>query len=145
MIADRKDTCRTAPCAPRPAQVRLRRLLGLAALACIASTPLHAHVPETVPAEAVGLYDGGGFETAMALQLHADGTFEWVLAVGAPATYAIWEPGPLAVQAPDGRIAAWSTDPRSGTPPLPDLTSGTPRCWRTVRAGVTIFDSGDLA
>lgn len=68
-----------------------------------------------------------------------------VLAVGAPATYAVWEPGPLAVQAPDGRVAAWSTDPRSGTPPLPDLTEGTPRCWRTVRAGVTIFDSGDLA
>lgn len=68
-----------------------------------------------------------------------------VLAVGAPATYAVWEPGPLVVQAPDGRVAAWSTDPRSGTPPLPDLSSGVPRCWRTVRDGVTIYDSGDLA
>ena len=67
-----------------------------------------------------------------------------VLAVGAPATYAIWEPGPLVVQAPDGRVAAWSTDPRSGTPPLPDLSAEAPRCWRTVRDGVAIHDSGDL-
>jgi predicted amidohydrolase YtcJ len=68
-----------------------------------------------------------------------------VLAVGAPATYAVWAPGPLIVQAPDGRIAAWSTDPRSGTPPLPDLDAGTPECWRTVRDGHPIFDSGTLA
>jgi hypothetical protein len=68
-----------------------------------------------------------------------------VLAVGAPATYAVWEPGPLVVQAPDGRIAAWSTDPRSGTPPLPDMQAESPRCWRTVRSGNTLFDSGDLA
>lgn len=68
-----------------------------------------------------------------------------VLTVGAPATYAVWEPGPLVVHAPDGRVAAWSTDPRSGTPPLPDLSAQAPRCWRTVRDGVTIHDSGDLA
>lgn len=66
------------------------------------------------------------------------------LVVGSPATFAIWEPGDLVVHAPDGRVAAWSTDPRSGTPPLPDLANGTPHCWRTVRDGVTIFDSGDL-
>ena len=58
--------------------------------------------------------------------------------MGAPATYAVWEPGPLVVQAPDGRVAAWSTDPRSGTPPLPDLSAEAPRCWRTVRDGVAI-------
>lgn len=67
-----------------------------------------------------------------------------VLAVGAPATYAVWAPGPLAVQAPDGRVAAWSTDPRSGTPPLPDLSEGAPTCWRTVRDGMIIFDGGEL-
>lgn len=67
-----------------------------------------------------------------------------VLVRGAPATYAVWAPGPLAVQAPDGRVAAWSTDPRSGTPPLPDLQGSQPVCWRTVRAGSVIFDSGDL-
>ena len=66
------------------------------------------------------------------------------LVLGAPATYAVWAPGPLVVQAPDGRVSAWSTDPRSGTPPLPDLSSGDPRCWRTVRAGRVIFDSGDM-
>lgn len=67
-----------------------------------------------------------------------------VLVLGAPATYAVWEPRPLVVQAPDGRIAAWSTDPRSGTPPLPDLDAGPPACWRTVRDGRVIFDSGEL-
>ena len=74
-----------------------------------------------------------------------EGSQPGVLAVGSPATYAVWEPGPLVVQAPDGRVAAWSTDPRSGTPPLPDLSGEAPRCWRTVRDGVTIHDSGDLA
>ena len=68
-----------------------------------------------------------------------------VLVVGAPATYAVWEPGPLVVQAPDGRVAAWSTDPRSGTPPLPDMQADPPRCWRTVRSGTVLFDSGDLS
>lgn len=67
------------------------------------------------------------------------------LVVGAPATYAVWAPGPLAVQAPDGRVAAWSTDPRSGTPPLPDLEAGNPECWLTVRDGVSIHDAGELA
>lgn len=68
-----------------------------------------------------------------------------VLAVGAPASYAVWAPGPLAVQAPDGRVSAWSTDPRSGVPPLPDLDAQSPTCWRTVRDGRVIFDSGDLS
>lgn len=71
---------------------------------------------------------------------------EWrqpgVIAVDAPATYAVWEPGPLIVGAPDGRVAAWSTDPRSGTPPLPDLDAGSPACWRTVRDGEVIHDAG---
>ena len=69
-----------------------------------------------------------------------------VLEVGTPATYAVWQPVDLVVQAPDRRIAAWSTDPRSGTPGLPDLSPGTdlPACWRTVRAGTVIFDAGAL-
>ena len=66
-----------------------------------------------------------------------------VLAVGAPATYAVWAPGPLAVQAPDGRVSAWSTDPRSGVPPLPDLDAQAPACWQTVRDGNVIFDAGE--
>ena len=67
-----------------------------------------------------------------------------VLVVGAPATFAIWQASPLVVQAPDARIAAWSTDPRSGTPGLPDLAPGAdlPVCWRTVRSGDVLFDAG---
>jgi predicted amidohydrolase YtcJ len=63
------------------------------------------------------------------------------LRVGAVANFAVWESTELVVQAPDERVAAWSTDPRSGTPGLPDLTPGTPlpRCLWTVRAGHTLF------
>jgi hypothetical protein len=65
-----------------------------------------------------------------------------VLAPGAPADYALWQAGELVVRAPDDRIARWSTDPRSGTPGLPDLAPGAepPRCLRTVVAGHTLFD-----
>ncbi|WP_338675393.1 amidohydrolase [Streptomyces sp. SCSIO 30461] len=63
-----------------------------------------------------------------------------ILVPGAPADYAIWRTGELVVQAPDDRVARWSTDPRSGTPGLPDLTPGTdlPVCLRTVVSGQTI-------
>lgn len=63
-----------------------------------------------------------------------------VLVPGAPADYAVWSAGPLVVQTPDSRVANWSTDPRSGTPGLPDLSPGAelPRCLRTVVAGRTI-------
>ena len=74
----------------------------------------------------------------------AEGVEPGVLSVGAPATYAVWEPCVLAVQAPDGRIAQWSTDPRSGTAPLPDLSVSLPTCWLTVRAGHVIHDAGAL-
>ncbi|SOD64112.1 hypothetical protein SAMN06297387_11492 [Streptomyces zhaozhouensis] len=65
-----------------------------------------------------------------------------VLVPGAPADYALWDTGALLVQAPDDRVARWSTDPRSGTPGLPDLTPGTPapRCLRTVVGGRTVYD-----
>ncbi|WP_340383278.1 amidohydrolase [Streptomyces sp. SS7] len=64
-----------------------------------------------------------------------------VLVPGAPADYAVWRTDALVVQAPDDRVARWSTDPRSGTPGLPDLTPGTdlPVCLRTVVAGRTVF------
>ncbi|MFF8387574.1 amidohydrolase [Streptomyces kanasensis] len=64
-----------------------------------------------------------------------------VLVPGAPADYAVWRAGDLVVQAPDDRVARWSTDPRSGTPGLPDLTPGTPLpvCLRTVVSGQTVF------
>ncbi|SDP14141.1 amidohydrolase [Actinacidiphila guanduensis] len=64
-----------------------------------------------------------------------------VLVPGAPADYAVWQVGDLLVQAPDARVANWSTDPRSGTPGLPDLTPGAalPTALTTVVAGRTVF------
>ncbi|MEU6082468.1 amidohydrolase [Streptomyces sp. NPDC047108] len=63
------------------------------------------------------------------------------LVPGAPADYVVWRTGELVVQAPDERVARWSTDPRSGTPGLPDLTPGTdlPEVLRTVVGGHTVF------
>ncbi|MCX4510324.1 amidohydrolase [Streptomyces sp. NBC_01619] len=63
------------------------------------------------------------------------------LVPGAPADYAVWRTGELVVQAPDDRVARWSTDPRSGTPGLPDLTPGSalPECLRTVVFGQTVY------
>jgi predicted amidohydrolase YtcJ len=64
-----------------------------------------------------------------------------VLSAGAPATYAVWAAGDLAVQAPDSRVASWSTDPRSGVPGLPDLSPGQPlpTCLETVVHGTTVY------
>ncbi|MFC8975923.1 amidohydrolase [[Kitasatospora] papulosa] len=64
-----------------------------------------------------------------------------VLVPGAPADYAVWRTGDLLVQAPDDRVARWSTDPRSGTPGLPDLSSGAdlPVCLRTVVFGQNVY------
>ncbi|GGU49157.1 amidohydrolase [Streptomyces albospinus] len=65
-----------------------------------------------------------------------------VLVPGAPADYAVWRTGELIVQAPDERVERWSTDPRSGTPGLPDLSPGNdlPVCLRTVVGGRPVFD-----
>ncbi|MEU3828662.1 amidohydrolase [Streptomyces sp. NPDC029080] len=64
-----------------------------------------------------------------------------VLVPGAPADYAVWRTDELVVQAPNDRVARWSTDPRSGTPGLPDLSPGRdlPVCLRTVVGGRTVF------
>lgn len=66
------------------------------------------------------------------------------LVPGAPATFAVWAPTDLLVQVADERIAAWSTDPRSGTPGLPDLTDPDfrPRCLSTVSRGREIYAAG---
>ncbi|MFI9239903.1 amidohydrolase [Streptomyces sp. NPDC053079] len=63
-----------------------------------------------------------------------------ILVPGAPADYALWRTGDLVVQVPDTRVANWSTDPRSGTPGLPELTPGGPLpvCLRTVVGGRTV-------
>jgi predicted amidohydrolase YtcJ len=66
------------------------------------------------------------------------------LVPGAPATFAVWDlPGELVVQAPDERVAAWSTDPRAGVAGLPDLSAPDPTCRRTVVAGRPVWDSAD--
>ena len=67
-----------------------------------------------------------------------------VLVPGAPASYAVWAPTDLVVQAPDERVANWSTDPRSGVPGLPDLTPGgpVPQCLATVVRGRTAHLAG---
>lgn len=68
------------------------------------------------------------------------------LELGLPASFAVWQVGDLVVQAPDDRIQTWSTDPRSGTPGLPDLSPDAPApvCLRTVVRGRTVFDAGAL-
>jgi predicted amidohydrolase YtcJ len=62
---------------------------------------------------------------------------------GAAATYAVWRTGELVVQTPDERIAAWSTDPRSGVPGLPDLSPDVelPACLRTVIRGQVVHEA----
>jgi predicted amidohydrolase YtcJ len=64
------------------------------------------------------------------------------LAPGAPATFAVWDvPGELVVQAPDDRVAGWSTDPRAGVAGLPDLSAPAPVCRRTVVRGRTVWST----
>ena len=65
------------------------------------------------------------------------------LRVGAPAHLAVWRAEHLAVQAPDGRLSAWNPDAQAGTPLLPLLAADepAPRCLRTVRDGVVLFDA----
>ncbi len=67
-----------------------------------------------------------------------------VIRPGAPAHLAVWDTGDLTVQAPDTRIAAWSTDPASGTPLLPELDpAGTgPDCLLTMARGRVIHSRG---
>jgi predicted amidohydrolase YtcJ len=65
------------------------------------------------------------------------------IAPAAPATFGIWATEALSVQAPDGRVAAWSTDARAGTPLLPVLEEGTaaPRCLATLVDGIETYRS----
>jgi predicted amidohydrolase YtcJ len=65
------------------------------------------------------------------------------IAPSAPATFGIWATEALSVQAPDGRVTAWSTDTRAGTPLLPVLEEATaaPRCLATVVEGAEAYRS----
>jgi hypothetical protein len=83
----------------------------------------------------------GGWRAA-----RADFDGSGVLTPGAPATYAVFVAGSLGVDAPDERVARWSTDERAAVPGLPDVAPGLdlPRCLRTVVRGRQIYDSGEL-
>ena len=58
----------------------------------------------------------------------------------APASYAVWETGELAVKPADNAVQRWSTDPRSRVPALPGLGADDPlpRCRQTVHRGAVI-------
>jgi hypothetical protein len=101
------------------------------------SNPAHALSPRA----ALTAHTRGGWRAARA---ESDGS--GVLTPGSPASYAVFEAGPLGVGAADERLSQWSTDERSGVPGLPDLAPGRdlPRCLRTVLRGRHIYDSGDL-
>lgn len=67
------------------------------------------------------------------------------LVPGAPASFAVWEVEELMVQVADGRVQSWSTDPRSRTPLLPALDTGSdPECLLTVADGRELFTNGAL-
>jgi predicted amidohydrolase YtcJ len=96
---------------------------------------------------------GHGISARAAFAAHTRGAWRsvgqperGVLRPGADATLAIWSATDLVVQAPDERVQTWSTDPRAGTPTLPDVSPGAelPRCLRTTLSGKTLYDSGDL-
>lgn len=63
-----------------------------------------------------------------------------LLVPGAPASYAVWDAGPLDVEAPRDGVQRWSTDPRSRVPALPRLGAADPlpRCRRTVHRGAVV-------
>ncbi len=70
-----------------------------------------------------------------------------VIALGAPASLAVWDvPGDLVVQTPDPRVAAWSTDPRAGVPHLPEIhpDHDLPTCALTLVRGGVAYDPGGL-
>lgn len=90
---------------------------------------------------------GSGISARAAFSAHTRGGWraarrdgEGELTPGAPATFAVWRVlGELVVQAPDERVAGWSTDPRAGVAGLPDLTGPDPECQRTVVRGRDAF------
>jgi predicted amidohydrolase YtcJ len=63
-----------------------------------------------------------------------------VLAVGAPATFAVWEAEPLPPRPTDERVAGWSTDAGWSEAGLPDVTK-TPNCLRTVVRGRMVWNA----
>ncbi len=74
-----------------------------------------------------GIGARAGFNAATRFAHRAAGNPEGgVLAPGAAADIVRWKVERLVVQVADPRVAAWSTDPRSGTPGLPELAPEVP-------------------
>src|SRR5699024_5362850 len=74
-----------------------------------------------------GIGARAGFNAATRFAHRAAGNPEGgVLAPGAEADIVRWRVERLVVQVADPRVAAWSTDPRSGTPGLPELAPDVP-------------------
>ena len=125
-------------------------------LAFGSDTPVTAVGPwATVRAAAYHRQPGSAISVRAAFAAHTrggwraarqDGDGSGVLAVGHPATYAVWTGGDLLIDVPDERVARWSTDPRAAQPGLPDVSPGAdlPTCRRTVVRGRTIYDDGTL-
>ena len=65
-----------------------------------------------------------------------------VLQPGVPASFAAWDTGELVSVSADDAVQRWSTDPRSGVPPMPDLEADNPRCLAVLLNGVSVFDDG---
>ncbi|MFC0248484.1 amidohydrolase family protein [Citricoccus parietis] len=80
---------------------------------------------------------------ALPMSIGAGFTMAGRIAPSSPATFGIWAADALSVQAPDGRVAAWSTDTRAGTPLLPVLEEGTaaPECLATLVDGTEVYRS----
>ncbi len=99
----------------------------------------YSHEPSAAvsPRAAFAAHTRGGWRIA---GRHDEG----VIAPGMPATFAIWQAGELAVDAPDERVQRWSTDPRANIPGLPDVSpeADLPICRSTVLRGVPIYDAG---
>lgn len=107
--------------------------------AAVRAALLHPEPEQRISARAAfRAHTRGGWRLA---GLEGSGAGE--IRVGAPAHLAFWRAESLAVQAPEGRLAAWSTDARAGTPLLPELGDGIPLpvCERTLRAGRTIHEA----
>lgn len=108
--------------------------------AAIRAAMLHNNVNERLSARAAfAAHTRGGWRVVGEL---AAG----VIDVGAPAHLALWRATEFGVQHPDERLAAWSTDPRSGVPPLPSLDAGSelPQCVATWVSGTQTYSDGTI-
>lgn len=101
----------------------------------------HVHHPEDPVSVRAGFNAQvrGAYRSLVGGQDSAAGAAGGQLNPGAPATYSVWEVDSLAVQTPDSRTAAWSTDVRARTPLLPYLDGQSfPRLVQTVIAGAVL-------